>query len=126
MTPMHAEHSPNESVHGAPHGNVNVNRFTFSKDARDLIVATVMALSIITIVILGYLLHDAYKDARTQVWLRDDALTKFTTGPYAELKSHVTALDSLINAYGLQKSLQGEQLCQAVSSSNGALRSKPR
>jgi hypothetical protein len=39
--------------------------------------------------------HDAEKDIQTQVWLRDDALTKFEQGPYADLKAHVIALELL-------------------------------
>lgn len=82
-----------DGVHAEAHANVNVNRFTFSKDARDLIVATVTAASIITNLVLWSKLHDAEKDIQTQVWLRDDALTKFEQGPYAETKAHILALE---------------------------------
>jgi len=80
-----------ESVSGSDSAHININRFSVPKDARDIIIATVMAASILTIVILAFLLHDAYKDIKTQVWLRDDALTKFTTGPYADLRAEVKA-----------------------------------
>lgn len=80
-----------ERVTGSDNAHININRFTLPKGARDLIIATVMAAAILTIVILSFLLHDAYKDIKTQVWLRDDALTKFMTGPYADLRAEVKA-----------------------------------
>jgi hypothetical protein len=66
-------------------------RFMLPKDARDILIATVMAAAIMAIIIMGVLLHDAYKDIQTQVWLRDDALTKFMSGPYADLRAEVKA-----------------------------------
>ncbi len=83
--------SPDESVTGSENSHININRFTLPKDARDIIIATVMAAAILTIMILALLLHDAYKDIQTQVWLRDDALTKFMSGPYADLRAEVKA-----------------------------------
>jgi hypothetical protein len=82
-----------DSMHVEANANVNVNRFTLAKDARDLILSTVTALSMLTSVYLWSKLHDAEKDIQTQVWLRDDALTKFEQGPYADLKAHVLALE---------------------------------
>jgi hypothetical protein len=93
VTQIHPDHCSDDSVHAEAHANVNVNRFTFSKDARDLILATVTALSVMTSLWLWSKLHDAEKDIQTQVWLRDDALTKFEQGPYADLKAHVLALE---------------------------------
>lgn len=92
MPPIHAEHSPDESVHGntAP---VQITRFTLPKDARELIIAVILAFSVLTNLWLWSKLHDAEKDIQTQVWLRDDALTKFEQGPYADLKAHVIALE---------------------------------
>lgn len=87
------ENSPDESIEAHPGAHVSVNRFTLPKDARDLIVATVTALSLLTNLWLWGKLHDADKDIQTQVWLRDDALTKFEQGPYADLKAHVLALE---------------------------------
>jgi hypothetical protein len=95
VTPSHShderKDSADERVTGSDNAHININRLTLPKDARDIIVATVMAAAILTIVILAFLLHDAYKDIRTQVWLRDDALTKFMTGPYADLRAEVKA-----------------------------------
>ena len=82
-----------DSITAHENSHVNVNRFTLPKDARDLILATITALSIITSLWLWGKLHDAEKDIQTQVWLRDDALTKFEQGPYADLKAHVLALE---------------------------------
>ncbi len=91
-SPMTGGNSEDESVH-AEHSNINVNRFTFSKDARDLIIAVVVAASILTNWLLWTKLHDADKDIQTQVWLRDDALTKFQQGPFADAKAHILALE---------------------------------
>lgn len=72
-------------------GHIQSMKLMLPKGARDLIIATVMAAAILAIVILSFLLHDAYKDIQTQVWLRDDAFTKFMTGPYADLRAEVKA-----------------------------------
>ena len=80
-------------IHAAEHANVNVNRFVFSKDVRDLILATVTAISVLTSLWLWSKLHDAEKDIQTQIWLKDDALTKFEQGPFADIKAHVMALE---------------------------------
>ena len=99
MHPMHAEHSPDESVHGAPHGNVNVNRFVLPRDARELIVAVVMSASLLATLIVSYLLHDAYRDIQTQIWLKQDKeeekFQKFVAGPYAQLAGELKANEIL-------------------------------
>lgn len=98
MTPMHAEQSPDESVHSntAP---VQITRFTLPKDARELILAVVMAASLLAILILSYLLHDAYKDIQTQIWLKQDKeeekFQKFVAGPYAQLAGELKANEIL-------------------------------
>jgi hypothetical protein len=82
----------NDSVYGnnAP---VQITRFSLPKDAREILVSAVMAVSVITSLVLWSKLHDAEKDIQTQVWLRDDALTKFEQGPFADTKAHVLALE---------------------------------
>lgn len=95
--PVHqARHhdSPDERVYdnSAP---VQIMRFMLPKDARELIIAVVLAASILTNWLLWTKLHDADKDLQTQVWLRDDALTKFEQGPFADLKAHVLALEMI-------------------------------
>lgn len=80
--------------------HVNINRFTLPKNSRDLILACVTATSIaVSIVIfLIYLstaraLADAYKDIRTQVWVKQDKdeekFEKFIAGPYAQQMAEV-------------------------------------
>lgn len=85
--------SPNESVTAHPNSNVNVNRFTLPKDARELIVAIILAISVMTNLWMWQKIHDADKDIQTQVWLRDDAFTKFEQGPFADMKAHILALE---------------------------------
>lgn len=98
-SPMTGGNSTDESVHVGARANVNVNRFTLPKDARDLIVATVMAASLIALVIESYLLHDAYKAIQTQVWLKQDKeeekFQKFVAGPYAQLAGELRANEIL-------------------------------
>lgn len=93
MKALHNEHSADETITAHENSHVNVNRFTLPKDARELIVAVILSLSLLTNLLLWGKLHDADKDIQTQVWLRDDALTKFEQGPYADLKAHVLALE---------------------------------
>ena len=88
---VHPEHCEEITAH--PNSLVNVNRFSLPKDARELILGIICALAVLTSLWLWSKLHDAEKDIQTQVWLRDDALTKFEQGPYADLKAHVLALE---------------------------------
>jgi hypothetical protein len=85
-------HCSDDSVHGnsAP---VQITRLHLPKDVRELLISTVAAISVLTSLYLWSKLHDAEKDIQTQVWLRDDALTKFQQGPFADTKAHVLALE---------------------------------
>jgi hypothetical protein len=89
-------------MHVEANANVNVNRFTLPKDPREIVVAVVLALSIMVNVVMGgmYLISqrevaDAYKDIKTQVWVRQDKeeerFQKFVAGPYADLAGNVKA-----------------------------------
>lgn len=89
-------------------GNVNVNRFTLPKDPREIVVAVIMALSIMVNIVLGgmYLtsqreVADAYRDIKTQVWLKQDKeeekFQKFVAGPYAELAGKIEASQILFS-----------------------------
>lgn len=95
MKALHNEHSADETVTAHEGANVNVTRFTLPKDARDLILAVMTALSIMTSLWLWSKLRDAEKDIQTQVWLRQDKdeerFQKFIAGPYAELAGEVKA-----------------------------------
>jgi hypothetical protein len=99
MTQIHPERCSDDSVNVASHANVNVNRFTLPKDARDLILAIVMSASLIALVIVSYLLHDAYRDIQTQIWLKQDKeeekFQKFIAGPYAQLAGELKAAQIL-------------------------------
>lgn len=98
-TQIHPENSPNEGVHAEAGSHVNVNRFSLPQGSRDLIIAVVMAASLLTILIESYLLHDAYKDIRTQVWVKqdkeDEKFQKFVAGPYANLAGELRANEIL-------------------------------
>lgn len=94
--------SPDEPMTASDNGHIQSMKVLLPKGARDIFVATIMSMSIITSVILAFLLHDAYKDIQTQVWLRDDALTKFMTGPYADLRAEVKANQIVTAALGGQ------------------------
>jgi hypothetical protein len=90
---VHPEHCSDESITAHENAHVQSMRINLPKEARELIIAVAMAISVITSLWLWSKLHDAEKDIQTQVWLRDDALTKFEQGPYADLKAHVLALE---------------------------------
>lgn len=81
--------------HSVSRNSAPVQQTTVStpKSARDLVLAVFLAASMLLNVYIWSKLHDAEKDIQTQVWLRDDALTKFEQGPYADLKAHVLALE---------------------------------
>ena len=100
MTPMHAEHSPNESVH-CDRGNVNVNRITLPPP-RDLIVGTMLAFSLLC----NIFLYAYAKDAKTIAMLASDALQKFQTNQLPELQSRINTAEKLAEAYGLKESLE--------------------
>ncbi len=95
MKAMHPERCSDDSVQASESAHVNINRFTFSKDARDLILAIVTAISVLTSLWLWSKLHDAEKDIQTQIWLRQDKdeerFQKFIAGPYADLAGEVKA-----------------------------------
>jgi hypothetical protein len=84
--------STDERVHDntAP---VQILRLSLPRETRELIIAVILATSILTNWLLWSKLHDAEKDIQTQVWLRDDALTKFQQGPFADMKAHIIALE---------------------------------
>lgn len=94
MTQVHPEHSPDESVHGAPHGNVNVNRVTVSKDTKMLILGTLLALSIVVNLWCGWII----RDVGTRKWLHDWDLNQFQMGPFATLQKDVEVTKLLVAA----------------------------
>ena len=74
-------------------------RFALPKGSRDLIIAIVMAAAVLTILIESYLLFDAYRAIKTQVWLKQDKeeekFQKFVAGPYAQLAGELRANEIL-------------------------------
>lgn len=102
VSQVRRERSPEcDEVHACDTAHVNINRFTLPKDARDLILATVTAVSVITSLWIWGKLHDAEKDIQTQIWLRqqqdDERFEKFISGPYAQLAGEVKADQILFN-----------------------------
>lgn len=93
--------SPDESIHGAPHGNVNVNKITLPP-TRDLILGTLLATSILC----NFFLYAYAKDAKTLAWVTADALQKFQTTQLPTLQSRIDAAEELTKAYGLKESLE--------------------
>jgi len=91
-----ANESP-DADHAHAHNGSSVSqiRIGLPRSAWELVVATILALAIATIWIQAQRIHDLSKDIETQVWLRDDALTKFVQGPFADLKGHIIASEIL-------------------------------
>lgn len=70
-------------------------RATSSPDhsATHVVLGILSAICAVTSIVLWVKLRDAEKDIQTQIWLRDDALTKFEQGPFADLKAHELAME---------------------------------
>lgn len=102
MNQVHPEHSPNESMHVESHANVNVNRFTLPKDPRELVTATLLALSILVNVALFLQLR--HTEVEVDLDRYDD--NTFINGRFAELSAQVRADHDLIQAYGLQHAVK--------------------
>jgi predicted negative regulator of RcsB-dependent stress response len=102
MTDTFANQSP-EHDHASAQGGSSVNQFrvTLPRNAWELIVATVLALAILTCWNLWTKLHDAEKDIQTQIWLRSDALSKENS----DLRGHIIAMQDLLQAYGIAKTI---------------------
>ncbi len=83
-------------------GNVNVNKFTLPKDAREIIVATLLALSVMVNVVL--FMQWRHTEQTVDLDRYDD--NTFINGRFAELAAQVKADHDLIQAYGLQKTLK--------------------
>lgn len=98
MSPMHAEHSPDESVH-CDRGNVNVNRITLPP-TRDLVMGTILAFSLLC----NIFLYAYAKDAKTIAMLAADALQKFQTTQLPTLQSRIEVAEELTKAYGIKES----------------------
>lgn len=102
VTQIHPEHSPSESINVEAHANVNYNRFTLPKDPLQIIVATLLALSVLGNVTM-YL---SYRDLKQTVDLDRYDDNTFITTRFSDLKARVDTHDALIQTYGLQKALK--------------------
>lgn len=96
---IHPEHSQNEQVTASESAHVNINRFTLPVSGRELLIAIICAVAILTSLTLWSKLHDADKDIQTQIWLRSDSLTKEN----AELRAQILATQAMVQAYGMSK-----------------------
>ena len=88
-------HDSDERITASDSAHIQSIKFALPKDSRDLILAIVIAASLLTILIESYLLFDAYRAIKTQVWLKQDKeeekFQKFVAGPYAELAGQLRA-----------------------------------
>jgi hypothetical protein len=97
VTTLHPEHSQNDSMHVEANANVNVNRFTLPKDPREIIVAVVLALSIMVNLWCGWVI----RDVGTRKWLHDYDLNQFQMGPFAQTQKDVEVTKELVKTYGV-------------------------
>ncbi len=95
-------HSPNESQHAERGGQNQSVRLTLPVSGREMIVAIICAIAILTSLTLWSKLDHAERDLQTQVWVKQDKAEarylEFISGPYAEL-----AAQSRDNARELEK-----------------------
>src|ERR1700722_40044 len=87
-----------DAVHASDGSHVQSVRLTMPP-AKDLMMGTILALSIVINIWLIY----EYRDFRTQEWLKNNDLTFFKTNEYADLNAKVLSQESLINSYGLRQ-----------------------
>jgi len=100
--PLHAEHSPDESVHGAANGNVNVNRFTFDKERMSGVLLSCCLLALVVLIFL-YRYDSQERDLdRYDDGQRQEKVDK----ELSELRADLRVNQELIQAYGLQKDVK--------------------
>lgn len=99
----HIEDSPHDTVKTDSHGITQYvkNIFGGGTRAQD----TILAIAIVVIILQTILLYAAWKDLQTQVWLRSDSLTKEN----AQLLAEIRTTQSLVQAYGISKTIQDSQ-----------------
>lgn len=91
-----------DSINAGAGAHINVNRFQLPKDPRELIVATLLALSILVNVSLFLM----YRHTQQTVDLDRYDDNTFINGRFADLATQVKADHDLIQAYGLQKAVK--------------------
>lgn len=95
--------NPDNCRDNSVHGNtapILINRITLPP-ARDLIMGTLLATSILCNVFL----YAYARDAKTMAWVTADALQKFQTSQLPALQSRIDTAEELIKAYGLKESV---------------------
>lgn len=96
---VHPEHSHNDGVHAAAHANVNVNRFVLPKDPREILVALILALSLLVNVWCMNIIHEAGTEQRLQQYNLD----WFKAHEFSDLKAEVEVNQKLVTAFGPQQ-----------------------
>lgn len=91
-----------DSIHAEQHSHVNVNRLQLPKDPREIVVATLLALSILVNIALFLM----YRHTQQTVDLDRYDDNTFINGRFADLATQVKADHDLIQAYGLQKAVK--------------------
>ena len=94
--------SPTDTMSASDNGHIQSIKFALPKDARDLIVATVLALSIVVNVVMFFQIR--HLEQTVDLDRYDD--NTFINGRFAELSAQVKADHDLIQAYGLQKAVK--------------------
>ena len=94
--------SPTDTLTASDNGHIQSIKFLLPKDARDLIVATVLALSMVVNVVMFFQLR--HLEQTVDLDRYDD--NTFINGRFAELSAQVKADHDLIQAYGLQKAVR--------------------
>ena len=89
-------------LHAAEGSNVNVNRFTLPKDPRELIIAVILAASILVNIVM----YVSYRHLEQTVDLDRYDDNTFINGRFADLAAQVRSDHELITAYGLQKAVK--------------------
>lgn len=118
MSPMSAEHSPDESVKGnsAP---VQVTRITLPSP-RELILATLLAASLLG----NFYTFEYARDVKTMAWVNADDLKKLQTHELPDLRSRIETAEKLVEVYGLKESLDVNYHHQPSASDSSAARDR--
>jgi hypothetical protein len=93
---------PDESMTATQNGHIQSIKFALPKDARDLIIAVILSLSILVNVAMFMQLR--HLEQTVDLDRYDD--NTFINGRFAEVSAQVKADHELIQAYGLQKAVK--------------------
>jgi hypothetical protein len=93
---------PDETMTASENGHIQSVKFAIPKDTRDIIIAAILALSILVNVAMYMKLNSLQQTVDLDRY--DD--NTFINGRFAELSAQVKADHDLIQAYGLQKAVK--------------------